>query len=135
MAPDTVTPQPAKEGGTASATGTAGWQWVRDLPTPPELAREIEAECRQRGFHRWWRRRLRSWLEDDLKLRYHYAGKVVAVMNSDRGPVVIAVGDSLDSPNIAHLFESLPPEVNQRTALDFFPPRDDDTSRILTGCL
>ena len=86
MTPDTVTPQPPQDAVALPPTDPAGWIYVRDLPTPPELARLIETSCRERGFHRWWRRRWREWLTDDLKLRYLYAGKLVAYTTTDRGP-------------------------------------------------
>jgi hypothetical protein len=100
---------------------------VRELPTPPELASEIEAFCKQR---RYARGRWRDWVADELKLQYHYGGKTVAVMATEGGPVVFAVGDGLDSPEIAGLRDSLTPEENERTALETLPPWDGDATRL-----
>jgi len=131
MALDTSNPQPAGQPAEPSATGTAGWQYVRDLPTPPEVTTLIEAKCRGRGWWwRWWHRRLLDPATEDLKLQYHYGGKIVAVMNTDRGLVVIAAGDDFDSPALANLRERLPPEVYQRTALEYLPPWNDDTTYV-----
>jgi hypothetical protein len=72
----------------------------------------------------------RKWVADELKLQYHYGGKTVAVMQTDRGIVVVAAGDSLDSPEIAGLRESLTPEENARTILETVQKWNDDTSRL-----
>lgn len=129
MSPDTVRPHPARDhdapvtGGRADRTG----RLVRELPAPPDLASEIEAFCRRCGFvpGRW-----PDWVADELKLQYHYGGKIVAVLQTDRGPVVLATGDSLESPEIAGLRESLTSEENERTVLESLPHWDDNTSRL-----
>src|SRR5262245_27956491 len=128
MALDTSQPQPAE----TSPTGASGRQYVRDLPMPPELAQRIEVKYgKQSRLWRWWNKRLLEWVADELKLQYYYAGKVVALMLMERGPVVIAVGDDLNNPPIANLRERLPPEVSERTSLAGFSPWNGDTSEIL----
>jgi hypothetical protein len=72
----------------------------------------------------------RDWVADELKLQYHYGGKTVAVIQTDRGLMVLAAGDSLDSPEIAGLRASLTPEENERTVFETFPRWDDDSSRL-----
>ncbi len=119
MAPDTLTPQPS--------SGVRTGQLVSELPAPPELVREIEAVCTRRGFVRG---RWRDWVAEELKLQYHYGGKAVAVARTDRGLVVLAAGDGLDSPEIAGLRGSLSPEENERTVLETLPRWDDDASRL-----
>ncbi len=125
MSPDTVKPQSAQDRDalpTGPIAGRTG-QLVRELPLPANLRSEIEALHKRRG-HR------REWVADELKLQYHYGGKTVAVIQTDRGLMVLAVGDSLESPEIAGLRESLTPEENERTILDSFPRWGDDTSRL-----
>lgn len=129
MTPDTFAPQPAKDRDAPPPVPGAGCsgQLVRELPAPPDLASEIEAMCRRRGFVRG---RWRDWVADQLKLQYHYGGKTVAVTQTERGLVVLAAGDSLDSPEIAGLRESLTREENERTVLETLPPWNDGGSRF-----
>ena len=84
MALDTSSPQPARQPGETSATDPANWQYIRDLPTPPEVAERIEAKCRGQGWlWRWWNKFLiESWTKD-LKLQYYYAGKTVALISTE----------------------------------------------------
>jgi hypothetical protein len=98
---------------------------VRDLPAPPEVAQAIEEYCQRMGFRRGrWRR----WAEDVIKLQYHYGGKIAAVMETPRGLVVVAAGESLDSEPIASFRASLTPEQSSLTALHFLSPWNDETS-------
>jgi hypothetical protein len=79
---------------------------------------------------RWWNKFLLKCNTEDLKLQYYYGGKIVAVMNTDRGLAVIAAGDDWDSSAIRNLRERLPPEVNERAAFDFVPLWNDDTTYV-----
>lgn len=132
MALDTSHPQPGGGRDVPPTPTTGGWQYVRDLPTPPEVASLIDAKCRGHGrLWRWWNKRLLESATDDLKLQYHFAGKVVALMETDRGPVVIAVADDRMGLNVPHLRESLPRTVWERTVILSFPRWNDDTTVYL----
>ncbi|HEX5273492.1 MAG TPA: hypothetical protein VFW33_23515 [Gemmataceae bacterium] len=87
----------------------------------------IEAVCRERGFTRG---RWRDWVADELKLQYYYGGKTVAVTRTERGFVVLAAGDGVDSPEIAGLRDSLTPAENERTFLETLPRWDDGATRL-----
>jgi hypothetical protein len=76
------------------------------------------------------RGRWSDWVADEFKLQYHYGGKTVAVMATERGLVVLAAGDGLDSPEIAGLRDSLTPEENERTALETLPPWAGGATRL-----
>src|SRR5438552_3002210 len=44
---------------------------LRDLPTPPELAEDIERLAKKRGY---WRKKDQRELEEELKLQFYYGG-------------------------------------------------------------
>ena len=127
MSTDSAKLQSANDGDAVAPAILVGRtrQLIRELPVPPELAREIEAVCKKRGFKRG---RWRDWMADELTLQYYYARKIVARIETDRGPMVLAVGDDLDSPEIAGLRDTLTREENARTSLQSVWPLDDDIS-------
>ena len=66
MSPDTIKPQQANERDVSPRrTGVL----VRDLPVPPDLAREIEAVCKTQGTKSG---PARDWTSEGITLWYHY---------------------------------------------------------------
>src|ERR1700733_10882604 len=63
---------------------------VLELPTPPELAKEIKDYCHEHGI--WDRKGVRM-IEEELKLQYHFGGKHVACLVRNHEVIIVAVGD------------------------------------------
>ena len=63
---------------------------VLDLPTPPELAKAVKDYCKK---HCIWRKKHISWVEEELKLQYHFGGQHVAYLTTDNGLVIVAAGN------------------------------------------
>ena len=99
---------------------------VSELPVPPDLASEIEEMKKRRRLSRIEK----EWVANDMKLQYHHRGKIVYLLQTDRGKMVIAVGGSLDSPPIACLRDTLTPEENARLYLESFPDFDEEVSHL-----
>jgi hypothetical protein len=66
---------------------------VANLPLPPDIAEEVAGICRQRRYTR----SERAAVEEDLKLRHHYAGHFVLATAGPHGLQIHAIG--LENPD------------------------------------
>lgn len=69
---------------------------VANLPLPPELAAMLEQHWRSCGYTA----RERVFVEDDFKLRYHYAGHSIVATGDRRGLQIHAI--DLENPEEIH---------------------------------
>jgi hypothetical protein len=63
--------------------------YVRELPTPPEVAEAVELCSKTKG--KWGE--TRQEMEDRFKLEYYYGGTVVAYVYTAQGIAVVATED------------------------------------------
>jgi hypothetical protein len=102
------------------------WVWLDDLPLPPEVEAKVDEYCRRMRFRR---ARHRHSVQEDVKLEYYFPGMDVALQHTERGILVLMVGDSFSEPFSSWL-QSLPrPE---RCKILIWPVSDptDETTRI-----
>jgi hypothetical protein len=73
----------------------ATWVYVADLPTPPEVAAEVERYCQKRNwrgwFSRWWKKRLIQSKRDYLTCVHYFGGKWVVYKQTSRGKLILHV--------------------------------------------
>lgn len=101
---------------------------LRELPTPAEVAVEVDRYCKKLGLTR---KRYRQGVEDDLKLQYYFGGQYVGFLRTDEGPVVVASGQ-LESEEFDRQLDALPPEKRRCIILEPAFRWKDYTSLILT---
>jgi hypothetical protein len=97
---------------------SADWQYLADLPVPPELERALNEVWMRRGpltppektFH-----------EEELKMQYHFSGKAVLYVQTTRGRAVIASGPP-DLEEIGRILEAMPRPLRTRTTLHVLEP-------------
>jgi hypothetical protein len=104
-------------------------QRIRDLPLPPEVAAQAKHYCKQLG----WRgaASLRQ-VEEQMKLQYYYGGKWIALRQTDEGPLVVAVAESLRDPSFDRQLSSLTPDERRHLRYSSPPRLFDTESEILT---
>jgi hypothetical protein len=91
---------------------------LRDLPTPPEVAEEVEQYCKK---YRWNRRET----EEEIKLQYYFGGQPIYVLPSPEGTVVIPIeGRYRGMPDLRYVL--LSPEERSEACYDV-PSRWHDT--------
>jgi hypothetical protein len=94
---------------------------VANLPLPPDLAEML---------HRHWRScrytaHERAALEDDFKLRYHYAGHSIEVTADPPGLLIHAI--DLENPDEAYELRKRLRAQGYRLILSLYPGRWDET--------
>jgi hypothetical protein len=104
-------------------------QRVRDLPLPPEVAAEAARYGKQIGC--WWAKDFRQ-LEEQMKVQHYYGGKWIAFLETDEGPVVVAVADDLNDPSFDQQLSFLTAEERRSAILDSPSRLFDTESEILT---
>jgi hypothetical protein len=102
-------------------------QNLDELPTPPEIAAEVQRYSRQRWL---WGRRRRE-VEEGLKLQYYYGGQCVSYIRMNGSIVVMAAGRS-GSPEYTEQLAAIPPEQRSNLILDIPCRWKDEVSEILT---
>jgi hypothetical protein len=70
------------------------WVYVADLPTPAEVAAEVEEKRRQMGWwwHWWWKRDI-EYATEYAKCEHYFLGKQVVYKQTPRGMLVVLVGE------------------------------------------
>jgi hypothetical protein len=66
-------------------------QWLKDLPTPPEVAERATRRLEQFGVI-FWRRYWQLEFEEKLKLQWYYGGQYVVYLPRKEGLLVLAAG-------------------------------------------
>jgi hypothetical protein len=95
----------------APAEPKAGWVYVKDLPTPPEVAEAVDSYCKHYGY----RGKKRLEVEEQFKLSFYYGGKYVGYL---RRPEGLAIFEAVGTPEEYAAFKaSLPPQDRQRLML------------------
>jgi hypothetical protein len=92
---------------------------VADLPLPPDLATMMDKIWNSGDYTA----RERAWLEDDFKLRYHYAGHSI-VATADPRLLIHAI--DLENPDEVHEIHERLHSQGHRNVLCLFPTRWDD---------
>lgn len=69
---------------------------VANLPLPPDFAAMLDKDWRSRGYTA----RERAFLEEDVKLRYHYAGHSIEATADPPGLLIHAI--DLENPDEIH---------------------------------
>jgi hypothetical protein len=125
MSSENAVPQPT-QGEQSGLEVPVCRQYLKDLELPPEVKREVEAYCRERGYRR--RADLQR-VEEDLKLQFFFGGKDVGFMPTPQGRLVVAVGE-MNSEAFSVQLGRLTPEERQRTILYSPEPWDTEATRI-----
>jgi hypothetical protein len=100
---------------------------VANLPLPPDRAKEVEEICRSRSCTR----RERAAVEEDLKLRYHYAGHFVMATVGAHGLQIHAI--DLENPDEVYELRKQLRAQGYRHILSLFPTSwDDPNDQIIT---
>jgi hypothetical protein len=100
---------------------------VANLPLPPEVAKEAEEICRSRRYTP----RERAAVEEDLKLRYHYAGRFVMATVGPHGLQIHAI--DLDNPDRVYELRKQLRAQGYRYILSLFPTAwDEPNDQIIT---
>ena len=104
---------------------------VANLPLPPDLAAQLDSHWRSCRFSR----SERAFLEDDVKLRHHYAGHYVIATAGPRGLEIHAI-DLEDPDEINELHKRLSAK-GYRHVLSLYPTPvvDPDDQTITTFVL
>ena len=101
--------------------------FVANLPLPADLAEEIARSCRSYGYTR----SERAFVEDDAKLRHHYAGHAVVATAGPRGLEIHAI--DLENPDEVHELHKRLSARGYRHVFSLFPiPLSDPNSQINT---
>ncbi len=100
----------------------ASWVYLAELVLPPEQQREVEQRCRE---YWWWeRRRLRPWIEEEVKLRHFFPGQDVALKRTPQGTIILMVGDRY-SPDFRTFLNGFPrPERCEIVVFSVSDPND-----------
>jgi hypothetical protein len=88
---------------------------LRDKPTPPEVAVEMEHQARGCRLSR----RDRSQIEEDFKLRFYFGGHSVIATPSRHGLLIHAI--DLDDPDEYHALRVRLRSEGHPTVLSFYP--------------
>jgi hypothetical protein len=100
---------------------------VADLALPPDIAAEAEEICRQRRATR----RERAFIEDDARLRHHYAGHFIVATAGPHGLQIHAI--DLETPDEVYRLKERLRTEGHRHILSLYPtPWDDADSAIVT---
>jgi hypothetical protein len=70
-------------------------QWLKDLPTPPEVVERATKRRKQLGLI-FWKRYWQDKIEEELKLQYYYGGQWVAYLPRKEGLLIVGAGYNLD---------------------------------------
>jgi hypothetical protein len=93
---------------------------VADLPLPPDLAAMLDDHWRSCRYTA----RERAALEDDFKLRYHYAGHFIVATTDHPGLQIHAI--DLENPDEVHELHERLRAKGHRHVHCLFPTRWDD---------
>lgn len=100
---------------------------VADLPLPPDLAAMLDCDWRSDGYTA----RERAFLEEDVKLRYHYAGHSIVATADSPGLLIHAI--DLENPDEAHELRERLRAQGYRLIYGLYPtPLAEPTSLINT---
>jgi len=95
---------------------------LNDLPTPPEIAEEVERCCKEYGWPR-------KGTLDELKLQYYFGGQVIYTVRTSQGVVVVPIPQRLqNAEGVRDLL--LAPEEREHACLDV-PSVWQDTNAII----
>jgi hypothetical protein len=100
---------------TDPTVNTAAWTYLADLPVPPDLARAIKEALAQGG---WVTERQRRFHEEELKMQFHFGGKAVAYLQTQRGRAIVVAGPP-DGEEVFRVLDALPRSL--RTKITFYP--------------
>jgi hypothetical protein len=92
------------------------WLYIDDLPTPPEVQREVEETCRRLGWlgwRRWWNRRFIEGITRELKRIHYFLGKRLVCKETRRGLLVLFAGEP-GAPDTLAFRQSIPPEEREQ---------------------
>jgi hypothetical protein len=100
---------------------------VADLPLPQDVAQEVEEICRSRPYTR----SERAAVEEDIKLRHHYAGHFLIATAGPQGLQIHAI--DLDNPeDVKEIYDRLRSQ-GHRHVLSLYPaPWKDPDGTIVT---
>jgi hypothetical protein len=104
-------------------------QSLRELALPPAVAQFARQWCQRLGLVG---SKARQDVEERLKLQHYYGGRWVAYLRTDRGPVVVAVADSLDDPEFDRQLARLTSDERRAAVLESPPRLFDERSEVLT---
>jgi hypothetical protein len=96
------------------------WVYVRDLPTPPEVAEAVASYCTRCRYSG----RKKQKVEDQFKLAFYYGGRCIGSLQTPRGPAVV-LSDHLTQEECAEVRRSLPGRERQALIYEVVPPWDD----------
>jgi hypothetical protein len=99
---------------------------VADLPLPPEVAASLDKHSRTCGFTA----RECAMVEDDFKLRYHYAGHFIMATAGPSGLLIHAI--DLENPDEVRELSDRLNAQGHRHVLCLFPTPWDDPVPIVT---
>jgi hypothetical protein len=99
---------------------------VANLPLPPDIAEEVAGICRQRRYTR----HERAAVEEDLKLRHHYAGHFVIATAGPHGLQIHAI--DLEDPDEVHELKKRLGAQGHRHILSLYPTswKDPDVTIV-----
>ncbi len=94
---------------------------VSNLPLPPDLAAMLDEHWRSRGYTA----RERAFLEEDVKLRYHYAGHNIKATADPPGLLIHAI--DLENPDEAYELRKRLRAQGYRLIYSLYPTPLDET--------
>jgi hypothetical protein len=105
----------------------ATWVYLDDLPTPPEVVREVEEARRRNGWWwRWWYSVEIGSITRELKRRHYFPGKQIVVKWTPRGMLVLMAAEPF-APELESFRAALRAEHQEVQVLFVFGPEDDTT--------
>jgi hypothetical protein len=96
------------------------WVYVRELPTPPQVAEAVASYCSR---HRYSGRRKQE-VEDQFKLAFYYGGRCIGSLQTSRGPAVV-LSDLLTQEECTAVRRSLPEAERQALVYEVVSPWED----------
>jgi hypothetical protein len=113
----------------------ATWVYLDELPTPPEVAQQVEEERRRNGWWwRWWHKEAIAYLTRDRKRAHYFPGHEIVFKRTPRGWLILLVAAPLAS-EIEAFLNALPRDERCQVATHYVFDPKDDRSRLPSSFL
>jgi hypothetical protein len=106
------------------------WVYLDELPTPAEVAAQVEQERRRYGWwwHWWWKKEITQ-VTRERKRMFYFPGKQLLYKRTPRGWLILAAAAPY-APEMDRVRESMSREERRGVSIDYVPDPSDEATRL-----